>query len=185
MSILNDGVVQVPVKALLDICHIFHLESRWEETNNCNILPQQSPSQKSASSSSGRTLELPSCYWWRREAKSTWEDNNFQDRGSQFAEKITIYLVFVCKRTPILEMLTRPGIRAQPTPKGVWSTLKWVTQSSEAGKMQLIYRSWLFSALPPSDRPACWLSHVPWLSVSKSTTKLTPNRQVDLISCCS
>ena len=28
MSVLDDSVVQVPVEALLDICHIFHLFSR-------------------------------------------------------------------------------------------------------------------------------------------------------------
>ena len=38
-------------------------------------------------------------------------------------------------------------------------------QSSKAGKMQLHLK--LINALPPSERPACWLGHVNWLPVSK------------------
>ena len=30
MSVLDDSVVQVPVEALLDICHIFHLAKKFE-----------------------------------------------------------------------------------------------------------------------------------------------------------
>ena len=37
MSILDDGVVQVPVEALLDVCHIFHLFEQGKSHNNCKI----------------------------------------------------------------------------------------------------------------------------------------------------